>query len=154
MCDSEYGAAMKIFLAADHGGFELKNKLREHLFHQDYDVEDLGPETLDKEDDYPVKAYAVATKVLGEDDARGILVCRSGQGMAMAANRLGGIRAAVVWNKAEAKETREANDSNVMSLAADFTDETSALDIVDVWLETKFSGEERHQRRIKELEDL
>jgi ribose 5-phosphate isomerase B len=145
---------MKIYLAADHGGFQLKNSLREHLFHLGHEVEDLGPETLDKDDDYPVKAYAVATKVLGEDDARGILVCRSGQGMAMAANRVNGIRAAVAWNEAVAKETREANDSNVLSLAADFESEDEALKIVDTWLETDFSGEERHSRRIRELEDL
>lgn len=145
---------MKIFIASDHGGLDLKNQLREHLFHQGYDVEDLGPMTLDKDDDYPVKAYAVATKVLGEDDARGILVCRSGQGMAMAANRVNGIRASVVWNKAIARETREANDSNVLSIAADFLDEDFAASIVDTWLETDFSGEERHLRRIRELEDL
>jgi len=146
---------MKIFIAADHGGFELKNQLREHLFHSGHDVVDLGPETLDKEDDYPIKAYDVATKVLGDDDdARGILICRSGQGMAMAANRLSGIRAAVAWNMAVAKETREANDSNVLCLAADFLDEDLAESVVDTWLETNFSGEERHIRRIKELEDL
>lgn len=146
---------MKIFLAADHGGFELKNQLREHLFHTGQEVIDLGPDTLDKDDDYPIKAYDVATRVLGEeDDARGILICRSGQGMAMAANRVSGIRAAVVWNEAVAKETREANDSNVMSLAGDFTSTDEAIKIVDVWLATEFTGEERHQRRIKELEDL
>lgn len=145
---------MKVFIAADHGGFEFKNKLREHLFHLKYDVEDLGPETLDPTDDYPIKAFDVATKVLAEDDARGILVCRSGQGMAMAANRVNGIRAAVAWNEAVAKETREANDSNVLSLAADFMSEDEAIKIVDTWLAAKFSGEPRHVRRIAELEDL
>lgn len=146
---------MKIFLAADHGGFELKNAIREHLVHTGHEVEDLGPQVLDSEDDYPIKAYAVATKIIGEEgESRGILVCRSGQGMAMAANRMPGIRAAVAWTAAVAKETREANDSNVLSLAADFIDESQALDIVDVWLGTKFSDAERHSRRIKELEDL
>lgn len=145
---------MKIFIAADHGGFELKNKLREHLFHLKHEVDDLGPETLDKDDDYPIKAYDVATKVLAEDDARGILVCRSGQGMAMAANRVNGIRAAVAWNEAVAEETRQANDANVLSLPADFLDEDEAMAIVDSFLATDFSGEERHLRRINELEDL
>lgn len=145
---------MKIFLAADHGGFDLKNKIREHLFHRRYDVEDLGPETLDRDDDYPIKAYDVATKVLSEDDGCGILVCRSGQGMAMAANRVNGIRASVVWCEPVAVETREANDSNVLSLAADFVSEKEALKIVDAWLTTGFSGEARHLRRIEELEDL
>ncbi len=142
-------------MAADHGGFELKNAIREHLVHTGHEVEDLGPQVLDSEDDYPIKAYAVATKIIGEEgESRGILVCRSGQGMAMAANRMPGIRAAVAWTAAVAKETREANDSNVLSLAADFIDESQALDIVDVWLGTKFSDAERHSRRIKELEDL
>jgi ribose 5-phosphate isomerase B len=146
---------MKIFVAADHGGFKLKNAIREHLVAAGHDVEDLGPQTLDKDDDYPAKAFNVATNVLGEEgDVRGILVCRSGQGMAMAANRVNGIRAAVVWNKDVAKETRQANDSNVISLAGDFISEAEALAIIDVWLETKFSGEERHLRRIKQLEDL
>lgn len=145
---------MKIYLAADHGGFTLKNKLREYLLHHSHEVIDLGPQSLDKEDDYPIKAYDVATKVLGEDGARGILICRSGQGMAMAANRVNGIRAAVVWNVKVAEETRQANDSNVVSIAADYLSEGQAEEIVDAWLATDFSGEERHKRRIKELEDL
>lgn len=143
---------MKIFVAADHGGFELKNKIVEHL--GDHDVVDVGPATLDRDDDYPIKAYDVATKILAEDDARGILICRSGQGMAMAANRVNGIRAAVVWSEPVAKETREANDSNVLSLAADFMTEDEAMKIVDTWLATEFTGEERYIRRNQELEDL
>ncbi|HSX14660.1 MAG TPA: RpiB/LacA/LacB family sugar-phosphate isomerase [Candidatus Saccharimonadales bacterium] len=145
---------MKVFLAADHAGFELKKTIKRHLEQADFEVEDLGPEELDKDDDYPVKAYDVATKVLGEDDARGILVCSSGQGMAIAANRLSGIRASVIWSVDGAKETRLDNDSNVLSLPAQMIDEDTALKIIDTWLATKFSGEERHLRRIKELEDL
>jgi ribose 5-phosphate isomerase B len=145
---------MKIYLASDHAGFELKSQLREHLFHQGYEVEDLGPQALDREDDYPVKAYELATKVLGEDEAKGILICGSGQGMAMAANRVGGIRAAVIWSQEGAKETRQDNDSNVLSLPSRMIGAEEALSIADTWLTTDFSGEERHLRRIKELEDL
>lgn len=145
---------MKIYIAADHGGFELKNQIVTHLKEHNADVEDLGPKTLDKDDDYPIKAYDVATKVLAEDDAKGILVCRSGQGMAMAANRVNGIRAAIAWNEDVATETRQANDSNVLSLAADYMNQAEAFRIVDSFLATKFSGAERHVRRIKELEDL
>jgi ribose 5-phosphate isomerase B len=147
---------MKVYLGADHAGYELKNVLREHLTHHGYEVEDVGAKTLDPDDDFPQYAYAVATKVLGDDsdDARGILVCGSGQGIAMAANRVHGIRAAVIWNVAGAKETRQDNDSNVLSLPARMIDQDTALAIVDAWLEEKFSGEERHQRRIQQMEQL
>ena len=145
---------MKVYLGADHGGFELKNIIYEHLFHNGYEVEDMGATTLDEDDDYPKYAYAVATKVLGEEDGRGILFCRSGQGMAMAANRVRGIRAAVIWDVEGAKETRRDNDSNVLSLPSDVVDAETAIRIVDAWLTTNFSGEERHSRRLDEMEQL
>jgi ribose 5-phosphate isomerase B len=147
---------MKVYLGADHAGFELKNQIREHLFHRGVEVEDLGAETLQPEDDYPGYAYEVVTKVLGEekDEGRGILVCGSGQGVCMAANRVGGIRAALVWSQEMARETRRDNDSNVLCLASRFTDEATALSIVDNWLDEKFSGEERHRRRIQQIEEL
>lgn len=145
---------MKVYLGADHAGFELKNRIREHLAHNGYDVEDVGPHTLDPVDDYPKYAYLVSTKVLGEDESRGILVCGSGQGVCMAANRVRGIRAALVWSQEMARETRRDNDSNVLCLASRFTDEDTIMGIVDNWLEEKFSGEERHIRRLDELEEL
>ena len=145
---------MKVYLGADHAGFELKNRIREHLAHNGYEVEDVGPHTLDNEDDYPKYAYLLSTKVLGEDGARGILVCGSGQGVCMAANRVRGIRAALVWSQEMARETRRDNDSNVLCLASRFTDEATAMGIVDNWLEEKFSGEERHVRRLDELEEI
>lgn len=145
---------MKVYLGADHAGFELKNKIREHLAHNGYEVEDLGPHTLDPGDDYPKYAYELTTKVLGEDGSRGILVCGSGQGVCMAANRVRGIRAALVWSQEMARETRKDNDSNVLCLASRFTDEATAMAIVENWLEEEFSGEERHTRRIKQLEEL
>ena len=145
---------MKVFLAADHAGFELKNAVREHLFHQGYEVEDLGAETLAEHDDYPQYAYEVTTKVLGEDGSRGILVCGSGQGMAIAANRVRGIRAAVIWSVDGAKETRQDNDSNVLSLPARMITQEEALAITDAWLKESFSGEARHQRRLEQIEEL
>lgn len=145
---------MKVFIAADHAGVELKNQLREHLHHSGYEVEDLGPQTVDKDDDYPGYAYAVATKVLGEEDARGILVCGSGQGMAMAANRVRGIRAAVIWTVEGAKETRQDNNSNVLSLPARMVDADTAVAIADAWLKEPFSAEERHVRRLEQIEEL
>jgi len=149
-------ANIKIFLGADHGGYELKNKISEHLVHHGFDVEDCGAKTLDPQDDYPQYAYQVATKVLGEEEgaAAGILVCRSGQGVAMAANRVHGIRAAVVWSQELARETRSDNHANVLCLPSDFIDLDTALTIVDDFLAEKYSHEARHVRRVKQLEEL
>ncbi len=147
---------MKIFLAADHAGFELKKSLLEHLVHHGYDVEDLGPHTLDEEDDYPNYAYALTTKILGseDDDPRGILLCGSGQGMAMAANRVSGIRAALAWNEEIASLAREHEDSNVLALPARFIEPKTALEITDRWLDVEFSKAPRHQRRLDEIERI
>jgi ribose 5-phosphate isomerase B len=147
---------VKVYLTCDHAGFELKNALREHLFHNGFDVEDIGPDSLNPQDDYPQFAYNLTAKVLGdaEEDARGIIICGSGQGAAIAANRVRGIRAAVVWNQETAKETRQDNDSNILALAARFIDTDEAFKISEVWLKEKFSGAERHKRRLAEIEEL
>ena len=144
---------MKVFLGADHKGYEMKNQVREHLAHQEgYEVEDLGAITLEEGDDYPTYAYSVVTKVLGEDEARGILVCGSGQGMAMAANKVHGIRAALVWSTAEARAARRDDDANVLVLPANMIDIDTALAICNDFMSEKFSGEERHKRRIEQME--
>lgn len=148
---------MKIYLASDHGGFELKNTLREHLVHKlKHDVEDLGPDTLDPKDDYPQFAYRVTTKMLGDEDpeVRGILVCKSGQGMAIAANRVRGIRAVVAWNEEEARVSRHDDDANVLALAANFIDTDEAIKITETFLKTKFAAAPRFVRRIEEIENL
>jgi ribose 5-phosphate isomerase B len=146
---------MKIYLGADHGGYELKNVLREHLTHNGYDVEDLGAKTLDPDDDYPRYAYDVATKVLGGDDGDlGLLVCRSGQGMAIAANRVGGIRAAIAWSPETARHARRDDNVNVLVLANDYTDQDTAIAAVDAWLKTEFSKNPRYQRRLDQIEEL
>ncbi len=147
---------MKVYLGADHAGFELKTQLSDHLAHLGYEVEDLGAPTLDPSDDFPQYAYSVATKVLGEegDTGRGILVCGSGQGVSMAANKVRGIRAAVVWTEDMARETRKDNNSNVLCLASRFLDPENALAIADAWLAEDFSHVERHQRRIDQIEEL
>ena len=146
---------MKIFLGADHGGFDLKLKIYEHLVHEGYEVEDVGAKTFDDQDDFPQYAFDVTAKVLGEEkDARGILCCGSGQGMAMAANRVGGIRAAVIWSVEGAMETRRDNDSNVLCLAQRMTDTETNLDIVDAWLSTDFRTDPKYQRRIDQIEEI
>lgn len=148
---------MKIFLGADHKGFEVKNQIREHLSHlQGNEVHDEGALTPDPGDDYPQYAFAVASKVLGEEDdtAYGVLVCGSGQGMAMAANKVSGIRAALVWSPAEARAARHDDDANIIVIPADMIDIDTALAVVDDFLKEKFSGAERHERRLKQIEDL
>ena len=148
---------MKIFLGADHGGYELKNKLFAYLSRNGYDAEDVGDKQLDLQDDYPQFAQAVVAKVLGSDDAdpRGILVCTGGQGMAIAANRFPGIRASVVWDAHEAKVTRVDNDSNILSLSGRmFDDEQAAYGLVETWLTTEFSKAPRHVRRLKEIDSF
>ena len=147
---------MKVFLGADHKGFELKNQVSEHLAHQEgFEVKDCGALTLVEDDDYPQYAFTVTAKVLGEEDpVFGILVCGSGQGMAMAANKVPGIRAALVWSPAEARAARHDDNCNVLVLPADMIDVDTALAVVDDFLSETFSGEERHKRRLKQIEDI
>ncbi len=147
---------MKVFVGADHAGFNLKSVVMAHLSKRHIDVEDDGDKQLDPADDYPQFAYMVATKVLGseDDDPRGILLCGSGQGMCIAANRVRGIRAALCWSEDIARETRGDNDSNVLCIPARTLSEEEALKIIDVWLDTPFSGAARHVRRINEIEEL
>lgn len=149
---------MKIFIGADHGGFYLKEKIEAHLVKAGYDVEDVGDRVFNPTDDYPQFAYAAVTKVLGseDDDPRAILICRSGQGVAMAANRVHGIRAVVIDDVEEAKMARNDDNSNILALPARKLEknEPLAFDIIDAWIKTPFSGAERHVRRLREIEEI
>ncbi len=147
---------MKIFIGADHAGYELKNVLREHLHHAGYDVEDVGAKTLDEDDDYPRYAYSVASKLLGEEDdqALGVLICGSGQGMSMAANRVNGVRAALAWSPESAAAARQDDNANVLVLPARFVNPEQAITMADAWLAAKFNADPKYQRRLDELEQL
>ncbi len=146
---------MKVFLGADHRGFELKEKMKEWLKDHGYAVEDLGAHHLDPEDDYPDFAFAVAEKVAESPaEHRGILFCGSGVGMDVAANKFKNIRATVAWNRGSAEHARSHDDANVVSLAADWTPPDVAGEIVRAFLETPFSGEERHVRRLEKIEEV
>ncbi len=148
---------MKIFLGSDHNGFHLKEKLFAYLVKHGYDVSDVGDRELDPADDFTDFAQAAVLKVLGEDDARAILLCGGAQGMAMAANRFRGIRASVVWDAFEAKMTRYDNDSNVLCLPArilDDVDDGVWEGIVETWLNTDFAGAVRFKRRNAKLDEL
>jgi len=148
---------MKIFLGSDNNGFHLKEKVFAYISKHGYDAEDVGDKVLDKDDDFPQFAAQAAIKVIGSEDPdpRAILLCGGGQGMAMAANRFTGIRASVVWDAHEAKETRHDNDSNVLSLPARILeDEALWQDIVQTWLKTPFAGAERYRRRNRQIDEL
>jgi ribose 5-phosphate isomerase B len=146
---------VKIYLGADHGGYELKNVLREHLTHNGYEIEDLGAHTYEPLDNYPEYAYAVATKLLGgDDDDLGILMCKSGQGMSIAANRIGGIRAAIAWNEDVAIHARRDDNVNVLVLAPLYTSQEDCIAAVDAWLKTEFSKNPKYQARLDQIEEL
>ena len=147
---------MKIYLGADHNGFELKKHLYEFLLRSGYDVIDAGDLKLDPQDDFPQFAGRAVTGLLAEDDpqSRAILICGSGQGMCMAANRFKGIRASLCWNLSEARSARNDDDSNVLCLSASSTDTAKAQAILSTWLHTPFAGAPRFKRRLQELDQL
>ena len=138
----------KFYIASDHGGFRLKNEIIEHLKDQDIEIEDLGCYTSES-CDYPDYAHKLCYKVL-ETKSRGILVCGTGIGMSIAANRHIGIRASHCTDTFSARMTRLHNDSNVLCLGERITGEGLALDIVDIWIRTEFEGG-RHLRRIEKI---
>src|SRR3954468_20528582 len=144
---------MRIALASDHAGFSLKEKLRDELREKGYEVADLGPNS-DASTDYPDFAAAVSHDVVGGRADRGILVCSTGVGMSMAANKIAGIRAALAMNEEEVQLTREHNDANVLTLGAKFTSPSEALRLVEIFLNTPFSGNPRHVRRISKIAEL
>ncbi len=146
----------KIFLASDHAGFALKNSLAQFLSEHGYEVEDTGPHTFDPHDDYPDFIIPLAEKVAQSKDYFGIVVGMSGQGEAMAANRIIGARAAVFYggDVETLKLSREHNDANILSLGARFVPDADAQYAVLLWLSTSFSGEERHARRIVKLDSV
>ena len=145
---------MKVYIAADHGGFELKNQIKGFLAMSGIFVTDLGPERYDTNDDYPDYALAVATKVLESPENRGILICRNGVGMDMVANKFRGIRAGMSWNPEHAASSRIHDDTNVLTLPADYLSRDAAIETVSAWLSTDFDDQERRQRRLDKMVDL
>lgn len=141
---------MKIYLGADHAGFRLKKLLIKFLIKKGYDIEDLGTNNSERTD-YPVYAKKVTSKVLKNRNNRGILICGSGTGMCIAANRIKGIRAVAAYDPYTAKMARHDNDSNVLCLRGRYFDSLKALSIVNIWLKEKFSGLPRHKKRVNML---
>jgi ribose 5-phosphate isomerase B len=147
---------MKIYLGADHNGFERKTKLTEYLQKSGYQVVDEGDASLLPEDDFPQFASKVVQAMRADNDpeVRGILICGSGQGMCMAANRFRGIRAALAFDQEEARAARNDDDSNVLCLSARSLDFDTTIGIVHAWLMTPFAGATRFKRRLQELDEL
>lgn len=145
---------MKLFLASDHAGFELKQKLIDHLHAAGHEVEDMGPTRLNPADDYPDYIRPCAKAVADTPESMGIVIGMSGQGEAMAANRVRGVRAAVYYGGPAdiIKLSRRHNDANVLSLGARFISFEEAAKAVDMWLSTHFEHDERHQRRILKMD--
>ena len=145
---------MRIFIGTDHAGFELKEALLPFLRVHGHEVEDIGAHSLDALDDYPDFIRPVAEAVARDPEARGIILGGSGQGEAMCANRIKGARAAVYYGGPFdiAVLSREHNNANIISIGARFVEEEEAREVVRVWLETPFSGDERHVRRIQKLD--
>jgi len=146
-----------MYIGADHNGFDRKKQLIDYLQRSGYDVVDAGDVSSRPEDDFPQFAAQVVTAMRGDSDpeqARGILICGSGQGMCMAANRFKGIRAALAFDQEEARSARNDDDSNVLCLSARYLDFDTTVGIVHTWLLTPFAGAPRFKRRIQELDEL
>jgi len=149
---------MKIYIGTDHAGFEMKEELKDFLAKMGCKVEDKGAYEFDETDDYPDFIWPVV-KAVAEDianglDTRGIVIGGSGQGEAIVANKVRGIRAAVVYDEYSAKMSREHNDANIISLGNRTLTIDKAKALVKIWLETPFSNEERHKRRIEKIKKL
>jgi len=152
MLKSDFSPRMKIAIAADHAGFALKEKLRLKLAEEGHQVVDFGTGSTES-CDYPDYAGQVAHEVSEGRSERGILVCSTGIGMAMAANKVAGVRAAPAQSEDEVRLTREHNDANVLTLGARYLDEDRAAGLVNLFLATQFMGG-RHARRVAKMEPI
>ena len=142
-----------VYLGTDHGGYKLKEEIKNWLVENNTQVEDLGAYSFDPEDDYPDFIIPVAQKVALDPQSLGIVIGRSGNGEAITANKVKGIRAALCLNEEMAKKAREHNNANIISLGADYISVDRAKKIVKVFIETVFTNEQRHIRRIKKFEE-
>lgn len=144
-----------LYLGADHRGYYLKEAIKEFLKSRKVEFEDLGNAQYDKDDDYPDYAELLAKEVLkNEKENKGILICGTGIGMSIVANKFKGIRAGLCLSGYLAKRAKEEDDINVLCLAADITDEKTSQTIIKEWLKTSFLSEKRHQRRLEKIKKV
>jgi ribose 5-phosphate isomerase B len=147
--------AMKIYIGSDHNGYKYKQQIIDYLRTAKYEVINVGDKVLDPNDDFPKFASQVVDKLLsGGSEDKAILICGSGQGMCMAANRFKGIRASLCWNVSEAFDSRNDDDSNVLCLSAHQLTYEQIKPIISSYLSTQFAGAPRYIRRIKQLDQL
>lgn len=143
--------AMRVYLGSDHAGFELKGRLVEHLRALGHDAIDCGALTLDPQDDYPPPCITAAARTVATPGSLGVVIGGSGNGEQIAANKVAGVRAALVWNDETARLAREHNDANIISIGGRDHPDADALRFVEIFLATPFSQDERHKRRIAML---
>ncbi len=143
-----------IYSGADHRGYELKEKIKSWFLAWGYEYEDCGATEYNKDDDYPDFSIAVAIRVTADLDSKGILICGSGIGVAIAANKIKGIRAGTATSMEQVRASVSDENLNVLAISANYTDESQAEQIIKTFLETKFSDAERHVRRINKIKEL
>lgn len=144
----------KLFIASDHGGYQLKKRLIRYVENElNLKIEDLGPYEHVEDDDYPDYVIPLARKVV-ETNGRGIVICRNGVGVSMTVNKVKGIRCGIGYNIAVAESMMNDDNTNILALASNLSSEEHDMVIVKKWLESEFSGEERHIRRLKKIEEL
>lgn len=143
-----------LYISSDHGGYDLKTIIIDFLKENDVDVIDLGPSSYMDGDDYPDYVVPMILKVLENPSNKGIVLCRNGVGVDILANKFNGIRCALSFEPRHAASSRLDDDSNVLSIPADYISEEKAKEMVDAWLNTEFSNEERHKRRLKKVAQL
>lgn len=143
-----------IYLASDHRGFKLKEKINEWLKEWGYEYEDMGALEYDKNDDYPDFAELAARRVAVEPDSKGILVCGSGIGVAVAANKIKGIIAGTMMNPEQTKASVSDENINIVCLSADYSSEDNNKQIIRIFIESEFSGSERHIRRLNKIKRI
>ncbi|MEW1590152.1 ribose-5-phosphate isomerase [Micromonospora vinacea] len=142
---------MRVYLGSDHAGFELKVHLANHLAMQGYDVVDVGPHGYDPDDDYPAFCLHTGDQVVADETGLGVVIGGSGNGEQIAANKVAGVRAALAWSVETAQLARQHNDANVVAIGARQHTLDEATGIVEAFLNTPFSGNERHARRIAQV---
>jgi len=143
-----------IYISSDHRGFNLKKYILNNLTKKGYEVEDLGPKELNLNDDYPDFAHIIAKKVQENDQNKGIIICGNGVGVSITTNKFKGIRTTLSWTANHARSSRNDDDSNILALPSDYISKKQALKATITWLNTPFSNEERHLRRLQKIKDI
>lgn len=143
---------MKIYLGADHGGFELKEKFKEYLSNNDnYELEDCGAASFVADDDYPDFAFVVAEKVASDQQSLGVLFCRSGSGMVIAANKVKEIRAVEIYDQQIAAHAKSHNQANVIAFSGDYLSAEQMFALFEIFIKEAINQDERHQRRLQKI---